>query len=453
MLGEKLPPHDLAAETAVIGSIILDGDSLVKISGFLAPADFFNRAHSICYQSCNEMLDRGIAIDEKTLGDYLESTDNLSDIEGGRSYLTYLASQTPTYVHIEFYGRIVHRTATHRRLITAASDIANIGYENSQDVDQALSQAEDIIYGIRTFHDSRDFVPIKDPLDVYLTFDDETDSDTAPISSGFPDLDNLLGGLNRSDMIVLAARPSIGKSTLGLNIARNVAGSGYKVAIFSLEMGKDQIAMRLLSSEALIETSRIRQRLTTEREDERISEAIGRLSDLDISIDDTPFQTVTEMRAKAKRLQKERGLDFIVVDYMQLIYGGRNSNDNNRAQEVSKISRALKGMARDLNVPVIAISQLSRSIEQRQSHRPVLSDLRESGSIEQDADIVAFIHREEKYTSEEEWLRSKSAGEQYPRGMSELIIAKHRNGPIGNVNLVVQDQYARFMSLKKQSIN
>tara|TARA_A100000164_G_scaffold164631_1_gene146066 strand:- start:109 stop:864 length:756 start_codon:yes stop_codon:yes gene_type:complete len=251
-------------------------------------------------------------------------------------------------------------------------------------------------------------------------------------------------------MIVLAARPSIGKSTLGLNMARNIAGNGKKVAIFSLEMGVDQIAMRLLSAEARIETNRIRQRLTTEKEDERLFEAIGRLSDLDIAIDDTPIQTVTEMRAKAKRLQKERGLDFVVVDYMQLIYGGRGANENNRAQEVSRISRALKGMARDLNVPVIAISQLSRSIEQRQSHRPVLSDLRESGSIEQDADIVMFIHREEKYISEEEWLRSKSIEEEYPRGLSELIIAKHRNGPIGNVNLVVQDQFARFMSANRQ---
>ena len=235
-----------------------------------------------------------------------------------------------------------------------------------------------------------------------------------------------------------------------LNIARNIAGDGKKVAIFSLEMGVDQIAMRLLSSEARIETNRIRQRLTTEIEDERVSEAIGRLSDLDIAIDDTPIQTVTEMRAKAKRLQKERGLDFVVVDYMQLIYGGRGSNENNRAQEVSRISRALKGMARDLNVPVIAISQLSRSIEQRQSHRPVLSDLRESGSIEQDADIVMFIHREEKYISEEEWLRSRSIEEEYPKGLSELIIAKHRNGPIGNVNLVVQDQFARFMSANRR---
>ena len=252
-------------------------------------------------------------------------------------------------------------------------------------------------------------------------------------------------------MIVLAARPSVGKSTLGLNLARNVAGSGHHVAIFSLEMGRDQIAMRLLSSEAMIETNRIRQRLTRPDEDIRIAEAIGRLSDLSISIDDTPFQTVSEMRAKAKRLQKEKGLDFIVVDYMQLIYGGRGGNDNNRAQEVSKISRALKGMARDLNVPVLAVSQLSRSIEQRQSHRPVLSDLRESGSIEQDADIVAFIHREEKYISEEEWFRSKSSSEPYPKGLSELIIAKHRNGPIGNLDLVVQDQYARFLSANKKS--
>ncbi len=450
MLGEKLPPHDIEAEASVIGSIIIDGDSLVKISGFLQSSDFFNEAHEMCYQSCIEMLENGVAIDETTLGDFLESEGRLSKVEGGRGYLAHMVSQVPTHLHIEYYARVVHRTATHRRLISAANDIAKIGFQNSQDVDDALNQAEDILYDIRSFHDSRDFVLLKDPLDFYLRFDDEEETDRAPLPSGFPDLDDLLGGLNRSDMIVLAARPSIGKSTLGLNIARNIAGNGKKVAIFSLEMGVDQIAMRLLSAEARIETNRIRQRLTTEREDERVSEAIGRLSDLDIAIDDTPIQTVTEMRAKAKRLQKERGLDFVVVDYMQLIYGGRGANENNRAQEVSRISRALKGMARDLNVPVIAISQLSRSIEQRQSHRPVLSDLRESGSIEQDADIVMFIHREEKYITEEEWLRSRSIEESYPKGLSELIIAKHRNGPIGNVNLVVQDQFARFMSANRQ---
>ena len=450
MLGEKLPPNDIEAEASVIGSIIIDGDSLVKISGFLQPSDFFNESHEMCYTSCIEMLERGVAIDEKTLGDFLESEGRLVKVEGGRGYLAHMVSQVPTHLHIEHYARVVHRTATHRRLISAANDIAKIGFQNSQDVDEALNQAEDILYDIRSFHDSRDFVLLKDPLDVYLKFDDEEETDRAPLPSGYPDLDSLLGGLNRSDMIVLAARPSIGKSTLGLNMARNIAGNGKKVAIFSLETGVDQIAMRLLSAEARIETNRIRQRLTTEKEDERLFEAIGRLSDLDIAIDDTPIQTVTEMRAKAKRLQKERGLDFVVVDYMQLIYGGRGANENNRAQEVSRISRALKGMARDLNVPVIAISQLSRSIEQRQSHRPVLSDLRESGSIEQDADIVMFIHREEKYISEEEWLRSKSIEEEYPRGLSELIIAKHRNGPIGNVNLVVQDQFARFMSANRQ---
>ncbi len=451
MLGEKLPPHDLGAETAVIGSIILDGDSVVKISGFLAPNDFFSQAHSVCYESCIEMLDRGTAIDEKTLGDFLDSKGLLPQIEGGRSYLAHLVSEVPTHLHIEHYARIVHRTATSRRLIKAASEISSLGYQNTPDVDDALNQAQEAIYGIRDTHDSRDFVHIADPLDVYLTIDETNSAVTAPIPSGFNDLDNILGGLNRSDMIVLAARPSVGKSTLGLNLARNVAGSGHHVAIFSLEMGRDQIAMRLLSSEAMIETNRIRQRLTRGDEDVRIAEAIGRLSDLSISIDDTPFQTVSEMRAKAKRLQKEKGLDFIVVDYMQLIYGGRGGNDNNRAQEVSKISRALKGMARDLNVPVLAVSQLSRSIEQRQSHRPVLSDLRESGSIEQDADIVAFIHREEKYISEEEWFRSKSSSEPYPKGLSELIIAKHRNGPIGNLDLVVQDQYARFLSANKKS--
>ncbi|MBM31299.1 MAG: replicative DNA helicase [Chloroflexi bacterium] len=446
MLGEKLPPHDLDAETSVLGSIIIDGDSLTKVSSFLHPEDFYSKANSVCFDACLSLFDRGTPIDEKTLGDFLESEDLLKEIEGGRGYFSYMVSQVPTHLHIEFYGKIVQRTATMRRLIGAANEIASIGYNDNPDLSQALGQAEEIIFGLRTTQDSKDFTPLRESLDTYLLPQDLVegeDNNRTPIPSGFRDLDQLLGGLQRSDMLVLAARPSIGKSTLALNIARHAAGNNQKVAIFSLEMGREQIALRLLSSESRIDTHRLRLGLTTNEQDAIIVDSVGRLSDLPIWIDDTPIQTVIEMRSKARRLQKERGLDFIVVDYMQLIYGSRGNRDNNRAQEVSAISRELKAMARDLHVPVLAVSQLSRSIEQRQSHRPILSDLRESGSIEQDSDIVAFIHREEKFTTEEEWIRANNT-EPYPKGLAEIIIAKHRHGPIGSVWLVVNDNFATF---------
>ena len=443
MLGEKLPPHDLDAETSVLGSIIIDGDSITKVTSFLNPEDFYSKANSVCFNACLSLFDRGTPIDEKTLGDFLESEDLLKEVEGGRGYFSYMVSQVPTHLHIEFYGKIVQRTATMRRLIGAANEIASIGYNDNPDLTQALGQAEEIIFGLRTTHESQDFTALRESLDPFILPQDSLEDTQKAIPSGFRDLDDLLGGLQRSDMLVLAARPSIGKSTLALNIARHAAGNNQKVAIFSLEMGREQIALRLLSSESRIDTHRLRLGLTTTEQDAIIVDSVGRLSDLPIWIDDTPIQTVIEMRSKARRLQKERGLDFIVVDYMQLIYGSRGNRDNNRAQEVSAISRELKAMARDLHVPVLAVSQLSRSIEQRQSHRPILSDLRESGSIEQDSDIVAFIHREEKFTTEEDWIRANNT-EPYPKGLAEVIIAKHRHGPIGSVWLVVNDNFATF---------
>ena len=252
MLGEKLPPHDLDAETSVLGSIIIDGDSLTKVSSFLNPEDFYSKANSVCFDACLSLFDRGTAIDEKTLGDFLESEDLLKEVEGGRGYFSYMVSQVPTHLHIEFYGKIVQRTATMRRLIGAANEIASIGYNDNPDLSQALGQAEEIIFGLRTTQDSQDFTPLRESLDTYLLPQDLLDGEDnsrIPIPSGFRDLDQLLGGLQRSDMLVLAARPSIGKSTLALNIARHAAGNNQKVAIFSLEMGREQIALRLLSSE------------------------------------------------------------------------------------------------------------------------------------------------------------------------------------------------------------
>ena len=281
---------------------------------------------------------------------------------------------------------------------------------------------------------------------------DEDDLSTSPISTGFINLNEIfMGGFQRSDMVVLAARPSIGKSMLGINFAINAAKENMIVGIFSLEMGREQIAQRMIASESRVNMEEIRKGITSSANQTRVIDAVGLLSDLNIYTDDTPFQTVVEMRGKARRLQLERGLDFLIIDYMQLINSNTGRRDGNRAQEVSEISRQLKGLARDLNIPVLAISQLSRAIEHRQSHRPLLSDLRESGSIEQDADVVMFIHREEKYITEEDWNKTHPEGQPYPRQLAEIIIAKHRNGRVDSVEMTVQEQYGLFREIMSRS--
>lgn len=454
MVGDRLPPHDIHAEESVIGSLLIDGETITQVSSFLDPDDFYRERNRCCFEACLALFDRGEAINQVTVAHELESQGRHEDV-GGSAYLAQLVSGVPTSVHIEHYGRLVQRTATMRRLISAARDIAEIGYGDDADVDQALSQAEDLLFRIRSGHGTRDFTHLREVLDAYLenspTLGDAPDSQLQPVRSGFRDLDTLLGGLQRSDMLVLAARPSIGKSTVALNMARNAAADGMSAGIFSLEMGREQVALRLLSAEARVDTHRLRMRLTSESEDARIADAIGHLSDLPIYVDDTPIQSVVEIRSKARRLQMERRLDLVVVDYMQLIEGSRRRGDPNRVQEVSEISRSLKGMARDLNIPVIAISQLSRAIEQRAEHKPMLSDLRDSGSIEQDADVVMFIHREDKYVTEDQWARNHP-NEPYPRNLSEIIVAKHRHGPTDSVWLVVQDSYARFVDAARAAI-
>jgi len=456
LTSDRLPPHDINAEESVLGSLLIDGEAITQISSFLQPDDFYRERNRWCYDACLALFDRGEAINQVTVAHQLESAGRLADF-GGRAYLSHLVVAVPTSVHVEHYARIVQRTATMRRLIDAADQIADIGFEDDPDVDQALSQAEDLLFRIRSGHGTRDFTLLREVLDAYLesspTLSDASDRSNQPIRTGFRDLDTLLGGLQRSDMLVLAARPSIGKSTVALNLARNAAADGMTVGIFSLEMGREQIALRLLSAEAQVDTHRLRMHLTSESEDARIADAIGHLSDLPIYVDDTPIQTVVEIRSKARRLQMERGLDFVVIDYMQLIEGGRRrGGDANRVQEVSEISRSLKGMARDLNIPVLAISQLSRAIEQRSEHKPMLSDLRDSGSIEQDADVVMFIHREDKYTTEDQWAR-QHPGDPYPRNLSEVIVAKHRHGPTDSVWLVVQDSYARFVDAARAAVS
>ena len=455
MQANKLPPHDLNAEEAVLGSILIDSMTITQVAGFLSGEDFYREINRQCFEVCYDLFQRDEAINQITV---THEMDNRGMLEGeGPAYLSHLVTVTPTSVHIKHYANLVHRTATMRRLIQAAGEIADIGYNDDPDVDVALTAAEDALYGIRQGSQNRDFVPLADSLIPYLEESsplDQVDGQqaTSPIVTGYKRLDNLLvGGLQRSDMVVLAARPSVGKSMMGLNFTLSAAKAGYKVGIFSLEMGREQIAMRLLAAQSRVNHQKIRSRIQSPSEEDQVINSIGLLSDLTIYVDDTPFQTVAEMRGKARRLQMAHGLDFLIVDYMQLINGSSNGRrDGNRAQEVSEISRQMKGMARDLKIPVLAISQLSRAVEHRTSHRPMLSDLRESGSIEQDADVVMFIHREEKFITEEEWNKSNPT-QPYPRDRATLIIAKHRNGPTDEVEMKVRDAVGIFEELSYQT--
>ena len=446
MYAEKLPPHDVDAEESVIASLLIDGEAINRVTSLIKPDDFYRERNRWCYDACIALYQRGDAINQVTVTHELGVRERLDDI-GGPAYLSHLIATVPTSVHAEHYARIVNRTATLRRLIQAAGDIANIGYSGTPDVEAALAQAEDAIYRIRTGHSVRDFVTIREVLDQYLedagAMGGPLEHGLAPIPSGFADLDRLLGNLQRGDLLILAARPSLGKSTLALNIARNAAIHG-SVAVFSLEMSRDQVALRLLSAEASVDAFRLRTGLYNDPEG-RIMTSVGALSDLPIFIDDSPFQTVMEMRGKVRRLFTDRGTDLVIVDYLQLIRGAGNRNEN-RVLELGEITRSLKGIARELNVPVIALSQLSRYIERRPDHRPQLADLRESGSIEQDADVVMFIHREDKYQSQEEWSQHHS-NEPYPENIADLIVAKHRHGPVGEVTLYFDGQLARFEDL------
>ena len=447
VLSNRLFPHDLSAEESVIGSLLIDDLGFSKIASILQPEHFYMEANRLVFEIAKQLFTRQQPINQITIAHELETIDKLESV-GGRAYLAKVINVVPTSLHIKHYANLVRRTATMRTLITAAEDISDIGFDNNPDIENALNRAEDIIYNIRSDQPSRDFVPLRETLTPYLesSSTDMSDGENQPINSGFNLLDDLLGGFQRSDMIVIAARPSVGKSMFALNVAINAATNNNNVAIFSLEMGREQIATRMLSTQGRINMHSLRMRRLSSSDENRLVDAIGRLSDLSIFIDDSPIQAVAEMRGKARRLQLEYGLDFIVIDYMQLVTTNKGNRDTNRAQEVSEISRQIKAMARDLKVPVIAISQLSRAIEHRQSHRPLLSDLRESGSIEQDADVVMFIHREEKFTTREDWMKN-NPGIPYPEGQAEIIIAKHRNGPTDTIPLGVDDSIGRFISI------
>lgn len=448
MQADRLPPHDIDAEEAVIGSLLIDGDAIFKVGTYLRPEDFYREKNQWVYEACFSLYERSEVIDQLTVAHELERQQRLEAV-GGPAYLSHLVSIVPTSVHIEHYAQIVHRMSIMRRLIGAAEQIKAIGYEAGPDVDAALGRAEDILFRLRHGQRRRDFVPIREVLDRYFEESEFRPFEGELVYTGFPALDEILGGLQRSDMIVLAARPSLGKTSLALGIARNAAvEQGAHVAIFSLEMAQGSLVQRILASESGVDTKRLRLGQQTEAEERRIMEATGILSEAPIFIDDSPILRVVEMRAKARRLHFERGVDLIIVDYLQLM---RADGREGRVQEIGEISRSLKELARELNVPLIAVSQLSRASEWRASHRPQLSDLRESGSIEQDADVVMFIYRDDIYYTKEQWLKEHPDKEdnEYPKGIAELIIAKHRNGPVGTVNLRFRDRTAKFENLER----
>jgi replicative DNA helicase len=446
---EKLPPYNVEAEEAVIGSLLVDPDAIVKTAIFLKPEAFYREKNRWLYEACLALYERNEAINQITVAQELARQGKLEEI-GGVAYLSHLVSVLPTSVHVEYYAQIVHRLSIMRRLIVAAGRIAAIGYDAEPDLDEALNRAEDILFKVRRGESPRDFVHIRHILEQYweesglATIPSETTGKLSHVNTGFPALDELLGGLQRSDMIVLAARPSLGKSSLALSIARNAAlEQGAQVALFSLEMSKEQLVQRLLSSEAAVDSKRVRLRQYTPAQERRVMDSTGRLSGASIYIDDSPAIRVVEMRSKARRLHYERGIDLIIVDYLQLIRG--DSRAENKVQEITEISRSLKALARELNAPLIAVSQLSRAVELRTPHIPQLSDLRESGSIEQDADVVMFIYRDEVYYTKEDWEK-RNPEKAYPEGIANIIVAKHRNGPIGQRDLRFRQDITKFES-------
>ncbi len=455
MQSEKLPPHDIDAEEAVIGSLLIDGTAIYKVTGFLQQLDFYHEQNQWLYGACVALYERSEAINQITVAQELDRQGKLEAC-GGAAYLSHLIANCPTSLDIETYAQIVHRLAVYRRLIDAGRQIEAIGYQVIPDVDDSLNKAEHILFTLRQAHSPRDFVHIRQVLDKYF---EEVSPTLAQgvrgyggalsyVLSGFTGLDELLGGFQHSDLIIVGGRPSMGKTSLVLNIARNAAvEQGACVALFSLEMARDSLVWRLLSSESGVNLSRIRLGLHTEEEERRIMEATGKLSETSIYIDDTPQLRVAEMRSKAKQLHFEHHIDLVILDYLHLMQ--TDSRIENRVQELSFITRSLKALARDLDVPVLAVSQLSRASEFRASHIPQLSDLRESGSLEQDADVVIFVDRDElHYPNREAWEREHQ-NEAYPPP-ANIMVAKHRNGPIGQTRLHFVSRLAMFENISSE---
>ena len=453
---EKLPPHDLDAEKAVVASLMVDPEAIYRVVTILTPEDFFRDEHRWIYEACRDLWQRGEAVNQVTVAHEL-ARRGLLDQAGGTAYLSQLVAELPTPLVAEHYARIVQRDSVYRRLLQAAQEIAQEAYRaDDPDIARVLARAEARIAAVRQVQEVRDFVHLSEVLEGWqktqAALTGPVAAEARAITTGYMDLDTLLlGGLRRSELIVVAARTGLGKTSLLLNFARNAAlRQRAVVAIFSLEMAAEQLAQRLLAMESGVDSARIGSGVISDRDERLIARALTRLSEAAVYIDDSPVLTVAEMRAKARRLQVERGLDMIMVDYLQLVRPDMRLE--NRVQEVSYVSRSLKALARDLDVPVVAAAQLSRAADVRASHIPQLSDLRESGSIEQDADVVMFIYREAAYVRREEWeeMHRDKPGKAYPAEDAQIIVAKHRNGPTATVHLRFRQRFARFEDLLVQ---
>lgn len=441
--GIRMPPQNVEAEMSALGSLMLDKDAIFKVVDFTSPHDFYKPLHREIYEAMLDLFNRREPIDVLSVTNRLKEKGKLEEV-GGSAYLATLVNTVPTASHVAHYASIVRRKRLLRDLIEASHQIAELGFRESEDVEILIDEAEQRIFGISRDSLRRELFPVREALEgAWERIDRLHKGDGAlrGVATGFPDLDNYLGGLQKSDLVILAARPSLGKTAFALNIARNVAVEERKsVGIFSLEMSREQVIDRLLATEANVDLWRLRTgRLRSEGPDNdfvKVRDAMQILSDAPLFLDDSPSPTVMEIRAKARRLQAEYELGLVVVDYLQLIKGP--DRVESRVQEVSEISRALKAMAKELNVPVLAVSQLSRGVEMRHPAIPKLSDLRDSGTIEQDSDVVLFIYREDKDRRNTE-----------KKNIAEILIEKHRNGPTGKIELYFHEETASFRSLAK----
>lgn len=433
---ERQPPQALSAEQAVLGAILLDPDAIHRVVDLVRAEDFYQEAHRLIYETMLTLDDAGMPIDIITVTESLRRA-GLLERAGGASYVVALADVVPTTAHVEHYARLVAEKALLRTLIQAATRIREMGYEADRDPRHLLGEAERLIMDLAQDKAGSAFSSLKEVLEAVLSHVEEVyraQGEMLGLPTGFTDLDRLLSGLWPQDLIILASRPSMGKTSLALSIALNVARKGTPVGFFSLEMSKEQLVQRLLTAEARIDHKRLRTARLDDEDWQKLTEAAVSIAALPLFIDDTPALNVREMRGRAKRLKAERGLGLVIVDYLQLMQSTRRVE--NRQQEIADISRSLKGLAKELGVPVLALSQLSRAVEQRQEKRPVMSDLRESGSLEQDADVIMFIYREEYYRPETE-----------RKGIAEIIVAKQRNGPVGMVELAFLKELTCFVNL------
>ncbi|RED54483.1 replicative DNA helicase [Cohnella lupini] len=440
LLYDRVPPQNLEAEQAVLGAILLESEALITSMERLKAEDFYSVSHQRIFDVMVALNDDNEPIDLITMAARLQDLGQMEEV-GGIMYLTKLANSVPTAANVEYYAQIVEEKSILRRLIRTATQIVSNGYATEDDVGVLLNDAEARIMEVSSRRSATGFISIRDVLmEVFekVEFLYNHKGGVSGIPSGFIDLDKMTNGFQRNDLIIVAARPSVGKTAFALNVAQNVAvRASETVAIFSLEMSAPQLVQRIICAESNVDATRMRTGHLEGDDWEKLSMAIGSLSEAQIYIDDTPGITVSDIRAKCRRLKKEKGLGLILIDYLQLIQG-RGKAGENRQQEVSEISRTLKQIARELEVPVIALSQLSRGVEQRQDKRPMMSDLRESGSIEQDADIVAFLYRDDYYDKETE-----------KKNIIEIIIAKQRNGPVGTVELVFLKNFNKFVSLDR----